>query len=199
MIQLVVFLIAERKFRALVATGAIALGLVVALFAASPLYDMFYKVGRLQAGTTHRTLLWETGIASIAESPVLGQGFEVKVADVTDRVFWTPVGCVPLSGLSGRYNAHNHFIQAAVATGIPGLLIFVGFLYYLIRHHIRDCRREDGKRRRILFSAMLSVSAGIVFVSFFSIATMFGSGSYANYFWVALGMLDAMKDYTIEL
>ncbi len=200
LIQLVVFLIAERKFRALVATGAIALGLVVALFAASPLYDMFYKVGRLQAGTTHRTLLWETGIASIAESPVLGQGFEVKVADVTDRVFWNDLSAAYLfRDSSGRYNAHNHFIQAAVATGIPGLLIFVGFLYYLIRHHIRDCRREDGKRRRILFSAMLSVSAGIVFVSFFSIATMFGSGSYANYFWVALGMLDAMKDYTIEL
>ncbi len=200
LIQLVVFMIAERKYRALAITGAVALGLVIALFAVSPLYDMFYKVGRLQAGTTHRTLLWETGIASIADSPILGQGFEVKVADVTGRVFWNDLSASYLfRDSSGRYNAHNHFIQAAVATGIPGLLIFVGFLYYLIRNHIRDCRREEGKRRRILFSAMLSVSVGIVFVSLFSIATMFGSGSYANYFWVALGMLDAMKDHAIEL
>ena len=193
-VQLIVFLVAEKKYRALVYTGAATAALMIGLLAIPSVYDIFYKVARLQAGTTHRTALWEAGIHSVADSPVFGQGFEVKVSDVIDRVYWNDLSeALVFKNQSGRYYAHNHFIQAAVATGIPGLLIFLAFMYYLIKNGLREYHEAAGTRARVLYSAMLSVHFSMIFVCFFSGAPLFGSGTYANYFWIALGMVHSIR------
>ncbi len=198
-IQITVILIAERRYRALCIAGAVAVALTAALFMVPTVNDIFYKVGRLQAGTTHRTTLWKSGIEAISDSPVFGKGFEIQVADVLHRVYWNDLSSALLyKDVSGRFHAHNHYIQATIATGVPGLVIFLAFLYYLIRNGIRDFVEERGRRRQIFFSAMLSVHVSFIFLSFFTTAPLFGSGTYANYFWISLGMVHAIKANSIE-
>lgn len=199
-IQVAVFLVAERKYRMLAACGALAAMLFITVMTVPALYDLFYKVGRLQAGSTHRTTLWKVGLQAVAASPVVGHGLEMKVGDVLQRVYWNDLSAAHLfKDASGRYNPHNQYLQSAVASGIPGLVIFIAFMYYLIRNGIRDFVRARGTPRRHFHTAMLSVSISLVFISFFANAPMFASGSMANYFWITLGMVEAVKDHDIAV
>ncbi|MGB5107064.1 MAG: O-antigen ligase family protein [Candidatus Zixiibacteriota bacterium] len=199
-IQAIVMLLVHRRYKVIAGMGAAAIAIAIALFLIPSVFDIFYKVGRLQAGTTHRTTLWKAGIESIVDSPIFGQGFEVRVSDVLHRVHWNDLSAATMfKDASGRFHPHNHYIRAAVSTGIPGLLIFLGFLYFLIKGGIRDCITERGRRRAVLFSGLLGIYVSFVFHSMFTTAPLFGSGSYANYFWIGLGLVHAIKNRDIDI
>lgn len=199
-VQFVVFAVAEKKYRLLVSTGFALVAIVIAALSIPQVYDMIYQVARVQAGSTHRETLWAAGINVIKKNPVFGQGFRVSIDDAIDHVQWNNVSESFLFQKSDmQFNVHNHYLHSMVTTGIPGLFIFLGFLYYLIRNSIHNCRYEPDRRRRIFFTAILSVNISLVVVSMFANAPIFTSGSMANYYWIVLGLTDAIKDHSIEI
>lgn len=199
-VQYIVFLVIEKKKRLLAWSGAVALVAMVVVMTSPAFWDLFYTVGRLEAGSTHRFVLWEKGVNAFLESPIVGHGFRIPTYEVLDRVYWNNMVTATLfEDTSQAFNVHNEFLDAALTTGIPGLLIFIGFLYYLIRHGIRDCRREEGTRRRILFTAMLSINVSLVVVCLFANGPHLTVGSMANYFWITLGLVHAVKEHDIKV
>jgi hypothetical protein len=50
-----------------------------------------------------------------------------------------------------------------------------------------------------MHSAVIAMLVGNLFTSIFERGPNFGSGSYANYFWLTLGILTAIRTKDIEL
>jgi O-antigen ligase len=132
--------------------------------------------------------------------PLFGYGFAVPTGDVLGRIYWNDLASNHVfHDLSRIFNVHNQYINAALSTGLPGLALFIGFLYFLIRNGIRDLLKQGRKRRRMFFTAMLSINVSLVVVCSFANGPHLASGSMANYFWITLGLTHAIRDHNIEI
>ncbi|TFH63987.1 MAG: hypothetical protein E4G91_07220, partial [Candidatus Zixiibacteriota bacterium] len=191
----IVFLVMEKRRKTLIAlvTATAVISIIVATSTSA--FSVFYKVGRLQGGgTTHRTTLWNYALRQIEESPIVGKGFELTNDDVMGNVR----GADPITGyfLADReipFNPHSYYLLPTVATGIPGLLIFLYFFYNLFKSQYRGWRTAVDSRYRILHAAMFSILAGTAIGFFVDSGLIMSSGSNANYFWIALGLVTAIN------
>lgn len=193
-IETIVFLILSKRKKALyLAIGAaIVVGIVVAT-SSSALSTLSYFT-RLQFGTTHRTGLWESGLEAVKESPIVGKGFGTTFGEVMNDIRGLDPGTmVFLKDGETEFHSHNYYIQALVAGGVPGLLIFLAFVYSALRHHALGRRSTVSANERTIHSAVIAMLCGALFSCFFENGPIMGSGSYANYFWITLGMVEAIK------
>lgn len=193
-VQWVVYLIIEKKKKTLQALVGLTV-LVAAIVSTSPqTQTMISTILRLQGGTTHRTVLWETGINAFQKSPVVGLGLGVKKIDVVDKVMWNNFADFELfSGMDMPYSPHNVYIYFLMTTGFPGLILFLLLYRSMIRDHWRSRLTTSVASQRKLHSIMISVLVGTLAHGFFETGSIFSYGSMANYFWITLGMVEAIK------
>jgi O-antigen ligase len=191
----VVFLVMEKRRKALLVVITLTATIAIIVVSTSSAFSVFYQLARLRGGgTTHRTALWESALKEIKESPVVGKGFGLKADDVMTNVRGAdPMTWYYLREREGPYNPHSYYLLPVVATGIPGLLIFLHFFYNLFRSQYRGWRNATDPRYRILHATMFSMLAGAGVGLLVDSGMVMGSGSYANYFWIALGLVTAIS------
>jgi O-antigen ligase len=72
--------------------------------------------------TNSRVSLWKAAIPEIVKKPITGMGIQVYEKIIGTRVL-RQEGC----------NTHNLFLNIIVELGIPGLLLFLAFIYFLLK------------------------------------------------------------------
>ncbi len=199
-VQVILLLILEKRYLLLKWLGALFIAAVVTVLAVPSFFGVFYTLARLQGGTTHRTVIWKAGLESIMNDPIFGKGYEVPVEQVVGRVYWDdPSAAMVFRHTESRYHAHNHYIHAAVTLGVPGLLILLWWIVTLLKQNVRSLKTARSPGRRALAIGMICLVGGATFTAFFETMPLIGSGSFANYFWIALGMVHAIDRRDIDL
>jgi O-antigen ligase len=193
-VQWITYLIIEKKKKMLL-TLVVATLLVAASVSISPsTQTLVSTVLRLQTGTTHRTTLWKTGLKAFQESPVVGLGLGAQKTDVLGRVMWNDLASFTLfSEMDTPYSPHNVYIYMLMTTGLPGLILFLFLYRSMIRDQWRSRLAANVASQRKLHSIMISVLVGTLAHGFFETGSIFSYGSMANYFWITLGMAEAIK------
>jgi len=189
----VVFLILRRQFKLLSLLAMLVVAAVIFLVTDPEVYSLFRQVARLRAGATHRTSLWDSSLKSIREHPLTGVGpltltedvLDARTADLGTRLF--------LTTKESGFNAHNYYLHIMLTTGIPGLLILLLFFHNLFKHFIRAVREAPNPESRVFQEAMLALLAAVLVGLLFDTGSLMSSGSYANYFWISLGLTEAIR------
>ncbi|WP_082528806.1 O-antigen ligase [Methylobacterium sp. Leaf466] len=73
---------------------------------------------------TNRSDIWKIGVDAVAQKPVFGHGFQL---------FWQTGDMVYRAGrgedwAAAAYNGHNAYLDSAITTGIPGLILTLLFV-----------------------------------------------------------------------
>ncbi len=189
----VVFLILRRQFKLLSLLALLVVAAAVFVVTDPEVYSLFGQVARLRAGTTHRTSLWDYSLKSIHEHPLTGLGplvltedvLDARAADLGTRLF--------LTGKGSEFSAHNYYLHIMLTTGVPGLLILLLFFYYLFKHLIRAVKKAPNRESRVFQEAMVALLAAVLVGLLFDTGSLMSSGSYANYFWISLGLTEAIR------
>lgn len=181
---LMVFLLVYRRATRIVAVVLLA-GLSVLPFAVGPDRLANLVVSRSGAGTSHsvesRVELWSRAIDAIRDFPITGLGMNA-FRRVMPQMYPT-LDATPDLDVA---HAHNHFLQAALDLGLPGLIaysaiwIIVGVLLW------RVYRRSDEPRYRTMAGGL---GAGLIAHFTFGLADVIPLGSKVGVlFWLTLAL-----------
>lgn len=85
---------------------------------------------------TNRIDIWRVGAAAVGDRPFTGYGFQLFWQ--TDEMVYKAGGGA--SWAVGAFNAHNAYLDAAITTGIPGLILTLVLLVWL---PLRDVSRAE--------------------------------------------------------
>lgn len=87
---------------------------------------------------TNRIDIWRVGASAVADRPLTGYGFQLFWQ--TDEMVYKAGGGA--SWAVGAFNAHNAYLDAAITTGIPGLILTLALLVWL---PLRDVSRAEAR------------------------------------------------------
>ena len=87
---------------------------------------------------TNRIDIWRTGAAAVADKPLTGYGFQLFWQ--TDEMVYKGGGAADWA--HAAFNGHNAYLDAAITTGIPGLLLTLVLLVWL---PLRDVARAEAR------------------------------------------------------
>jgi O-antigen ligase len=142
--------------------------------------DKDQSLGRAWGGKTIRLAIWECSLDILKENWLTGVG----VGDTQDelqnayekRQFY-------FASRYNRYNAHNQYIQQAIASGVAGLLVFMACIFIPFFYFIRQ-------RERLIYilflfcfasicmtESVLETSKGVIWYSFFNSIFVFNKKS----------------------
>lgn len=121
------------------------------------------------SSTTARMLVWDAGLALLKDNYLYGLG----TGDVKDELTQQYLRMGYTGIAEKKLNAHNQFMQSALAIGITGLFILLAFFFYALK---------QGKKEKhtiliafcvitiinCLVESILETQAGVVFFAFFS-------------------------------
>jgi O-antigen ligase len=155
----------NRKLAALVMLALLVLSVVLLLRAprvASTITDI--RSGAAVSALSGRPEVWAGSWNVISSHPVTGIGFE-NLAMLTNGSIW---------------QAHNGFMQAAVVSGVLGMLAYIWLVVNTGRYLFRYSRERDGMVRAI-FTALFCVFAGYLttalvsdhFITFYVYSALF--------------------------
>ena len=85
---------------------------------------------------TNRIDIWRVGASAVMDKPLTGYGFQLFWQ--TDEMVYKAGG--GMNWAVGAFNAHNAYLDAAITTGIPGLLLTLALLVWL---PLRDVARAE--------------------------------------------------------
>lgn len=131
---------------------------------------------------SNRMFIWKRAIKLIPDRPLLGSGPDnfgiVFMGRFQQEVYkdWTYIYVD---------KAHNEYLQIAVATGIPSLILYLGFIGIILRKGIR----HSGSNPYII--PVLGSVIGYISQAFFNISVV----SVAPLFWVMLGLIRNFAEY----
>jgi O-antigen ligase len=110
-------------------------------------------IGNLQGGSAQsRLMVWRASLSAIKDRPVFGYGLENQ-AEVLAKYYnqkWAEVEFVNM--LPNR--AHNIFLDVLLTTGIFGLIIFLGALFYIFKLAYKNY----GNGQQTLLSVFLTIA-----------------------------------------
>jgi O-antigen ligase len=194
LVQFMVYLILEKKKKTIAACGIILVATLIAVASSPTSMKYLGLITRLGGGTTHRSLLWEKGLVSACQHPVMGVGYDLKTSEVVEKVNWGNFAeASMLTQWRGEFLPHNHFIYAILATGIPGLILTL-MVYWAVFRQLRQGRaRSANAQQRRFHSLLIAMMCGVLANSFFESGVIFGIGAIGHYFWIALGMVTAIS------
>lgn len=140
---------------------------------------------------SNRYFIWEKSVSLIPEYFWLGTG-----PDTLKFVF--PATSEELATYMGDPNmivdkAHNEYIQMAVTTGVPALLVYLFLIVYILAVVIKAARITD-KDERLLLYGLLAAILGYMAQAFFNISVV----PVAPFFWILLGFTYGLSLYVIE-
>jgi O-antigen ligase len=87
---------------------------------------------------TNRIDIWRVGAAAVADKPLTGYGFQLFWQ--TDEMVFSKGGGE--SWAVAAFNGHNAYLDAAITTGIPGLILTLVLLVWL---PLRDVARAEAQ------------------------------------------------------
>jgi hypothetical protein len=171
-------MISKKKLLSFVVLG---LGLSIVT---SPLVYKF-MVARPEAATA-RFYLAKVGLEMVRAHPILGVGLNNHVVvkpqyDTRSYVLQMPV--------------HNHFIIIASEVGVPGLLLFMGFLAVTCRLALSASRSDDF----FLASVALGIFGGLVAITTHVMFDILGTHTVMTLFWLYAGLAGALCKWHPEL
>ena len=122
----------------------------------SPQFQLEGESGRLgkrihsiidlgETSNRQRILIWRASATSIARHPVLGVGFGNFPVVLSQDI----------SAAKAGSSAHNLYLQIAAELGIPALLVFLYFLYKLLRNISAAFQSERDNALRIFWGTSL--------------------------------------------
>jgi exopolysaccharide production protein ExoQ len=133
------------------------------------------------ASLTGRTELWTAATSVIAESPVLGHGYNAfwQQGNVDAEALWRTNGIASRTG----FNFHNQFLDSRVDLGDVGLVFLVGTLIYV----------GVGSIWRAITSPTLSTAftASLLLALYLRLpveSTLIGAWNLATFLWVSVGV-----------
>lgn len=111
-----------------------------------------------------RTLLWKDAIRMVRDYPIVGCGPEGF------RKAFLPYKSIELARFSPKINnesSHNSYLDAALAYGLPGAILYVAVIASAFALLLGARRRATGKRWRIISTALIAALAAVVVHNFF--------------------------------
>lgn len=120
----------------MVVLGIAAVNILTIGCAVSPaMRDLVAQLG-LDPTFTNRTDIWKIGAAAAIDNPLTGYGFQL---------FWQTDEMVHKGGAAASwafaaFNGHNAYLDVAITTGIPGLILTLVLLVWL---PLRDIARAE--------------------------------------------------------
>jgi O-antigen ligase len=88
---------------------------------------------------TNRIDIWRTGASAVADKPLTGYGFQLFWQ--TDEMVYSKGGGAA-DWAHAAFNGHNAYLDAAITTGIPGLILTLVLLVWL---PLRDVARAEAR------------------------------------------------------
>jgi len=126
------------KKLALIIFAAFASGmLIIYLLETNPLLAARF-LETVEKGDTGRNELWDGAFKAIGNNVIIGAGFE----GVIPRMY-------QYSGI--RLNPHNIFLYIFISTGLPGIILFLTFLFRLTKLLLADIKRTGNSLYLVLF------------------------------------------------
>lgn len=135
---------------------------------------------------SNRMFIWKRAIKLIPERPIFGSGPDnfgiVFMNRFQNEVYkdWTYIYVD---------KAHNEYLQIATATGVPSLIIYLSFIFVILRKGIKKSKDN------IYIIALLGSIIGYLTQAFFNISVV----SVAPIFWVMLGAIGNFLKGTIKI
>lgn len=130
---------------------------------------------------SYRFFIWKRVIEMIKERPIFGFGIENLAEPFSDRFD------IDMIAVLGRLQivdkAHNEYLHIAVTSGVPSLLIYLQFLFNVLKVGFK--RLSINSTYWPLFSAII----GYLTQAFFNISVV----SVAYIFWIYLGLISSYK------
>jgi O-antigen ligase len=147
---------------------------VTLLLPVSPLYRLLHPNSADDFSTQARIMAWKAGGRMIANHPLLGVGlgnFKPLMPQYADPR--TSVDTV----------AHNTYIEVAAELGLPGLVVFIGFLFFSYRSLEKVRKRARIAGREFPYYAALGLQSGFVG---YMVGAFFMSAEYQKLFWLVI-------------
>lgn len=127
------------------------------------------------AGST-RIFIWKRAIKLIPKKPFLGYGpdtFDIEFMNTFRNDTKKFIGEIIVD------KAHNEYLQIAVTTGVPSLVVYLGILYLILKKSYKNIQKN------ILIIPLLCSISGYLVQAFFNISVV----SVAPVYWTTLGIL----------
>ncbi len=200
LVFIVAFLVLEKRRKLLIGFACLVLVSLVLFALSSGVYPTVYRVLRLQAGTTGRTALWHYALQAAEQQPIVGHGFKLSKSAVRGESRPSGIGeIMAFKHTDVKFHPHSFYLAILLATGVPGVILMAWVYYHIFKIPLEGRKRAPNKSGRLLNSALLAMLIGSLVTSLFEIGPIFGSGSYANYCWLMLGLSAAVTEKDIQI
>jgi len=195
----ITFLWFEKRRLLKILTLSVAI-VSVLLLLYDPFLNMIYKIGRIESGTTRRSVYWEYATLTAFDRPIFGQGFGTRIRDIRNQKELTDIQeYAALKETEKNFNAHNMFLHLVVTTGFPGLILIIFICYYLFKRHTFKRRIAPTTARRLLHTTVIGVLIASLLSGLFDIGPLIGQRSISAYMWVFLGLAAAVEKKNIDI
>ncbi|MFH1753521.1 MAG: O-antigen ligase family protein [Candidatus Omnitrophota bacterium] len=135
------------------------------------------------SSTGHRLMVWTAGLKMFLERPVLGQGYNMFMANYAR--FRLPED-------SGIWYAHNSYLQIAAETGILGLVSFIWVIAKAAVISLRSWRSIGDSLLKFIYLGLFCGIVSFLVLSFFDVTHF--SLRPAVLFYLSLGVLIAINN-----
>lgn len=131
----------------------------------------------LEKAGSYRMFIWIRSLELVKDNPLWGVGLEQLGYAFIDNYsedmvqYWGRVMFVD--------RAHNEYLHIAVSTGIPSLLVYLAFLFMVLRDGWRNWRKDE------MLLPVYAAVVGYLVQAFFNISVV----SVAYLFWIYMGFL----------
>ena len=139
--------------------------------------DLLTQADGYEDGGANRIFIWERVIPLIFERPLLGFGPETLGEVFSDR---------HMEEIVAKYNreivfdkAHNEYLHIAVTTGIPSLLVYLTFLFSILKRAFKN------KNKNPMIIPLMASIIGYLIQAFFNLSII----TVAYIYWAFLGIL----------
>lgn len=151
---------------------------------------VFEQTDGYEDAGANRIFIWKRVIPLIFERPFLGFGPETLGEVFSERYMDEVIAEYDREIIFDK--AHNEYLHIAVTTGIPSLIIYISFVYLILR------RAYKNKERNIMIIPLMASIAGYLIQAFFNLSII----TVAYIYWAFLGItlrlsLDAEEYYSV--
>jgi hypothetical protein len=132
---------------------------------------------------SHRGYIWRRALPLIYKKPVLGYGLDTFIYVFPQHDY---IGKLNNVGYVNRLvsKPHNLYLQIAVSSGIPALLVFLTIIFFVFKDSIKLIKKERLYSDNILLKGLIASILGYLVAGLFNDSIV----CVAPVFWGSLGM-----------
>jgi putative inorganic carbon (HCO3(-)) transporter len=135
-----------------------------------------------EKGGAFRIFIWKRVIQLISEKPLFGYGIENLMEPFVENYKEEMIDTLGYILLVDK--AHNEYLHIAVTSGIPSLIIYLTFIYQVLKKGIKQIPKVSK------YWPIMAAILGYLTQAFFNISVV----SVAYIFWILLGLASNYHD-----